>query len=372
MPRVTAQTSADQFRYRAKKALKAGNDFQARGAENKAILAELKAEIEAGHKELELTASRGKRKLTTATDTGIAAINSAVESGLRRLRKRRAGTGSKPAAVPPAVPAVPELALPAVSELALVPVLASVPALAVHSRNLTKSLWATARLALNTPKLPPVAFHSFTAREEMKKANVIDAARRYAELHGMTIGVVADWFRDGVNMYLNPYRYEQEFEVEKEKARLSAEALFVHQRKKCSVCLSWYHGMYGKPPGCPNHPSYLDPEVALNIEARLRDSLLLAAATYAVKREEERPQYEANWAAERERAGALQLAAEELAAEKRLTVSLAAAKAIADECRKCASCNDADWMMGSYCRVHERRHAEVYASLIEAQLSLCN
>jgi hypothetical protein len=366
MPRVTPQTVDERFRSRAKKALSAGKDFQARGEHNQALLEEIRAEIEAGHKELELTTSRCKRKLTTATDTGVAAINSAVASGLRRLKRRR------PAAVPPAVPAVPELALPVVSELALVPVLALVPALALPSLKLTKSLWAGARLALNAPKPPPVAFNSFTAREEMKKTNVIDAAHRYAEKHGMTIGVVANWFRDGVDMYLSPYRYEQEFEVEKEKARLSAEALFVRQRKKCSDCRNWYHGMYGKPPGCPKHPSFLDPEVALNIEARLRDPLLLAAATYAVKREEERPQQEADWEAERERAGALQLAAEERAAEKRIPVRRAAAKAIADECRTCASCNDADWMMGSYCEVHERRHAEVYASLIETQLSLCN
>ncbi len=354
MPRVTPQTVDERFRSRAKKALSAGKDFQARGVHNQALLEEIRAEIEAGHKELELTTSRCKRKLTAATDAGLTAIRSEVANGMRRLKRRTPGTGStKPLAlVPPAL--VPELALVPVA-LALVP-----------SLKLTKSLWAAARLSLNAPKPPPAPFDFYTAREEMKKANVIDAARRYAELHGMTIGVVADWFRFGVDMYLSPDLYAQEFEVQKEKARLSAEELFVRQRKKCSDCRNWYHGMYGKPPGCPKHPSFLDPEVAIQIEARLRDPFLLAAAAYAVKLEEERPQLEADREAERQRKRELRMAEEARVKENSVTVRRAVTQAIAGECRTCASCNDADWMMGSYCEVHERRHAEVYASLIES------
>jgi predicted metal-binding protein len=381
MPRVTPQTVDERFRSRAKKALSAGKDFQARGVHNQAILEEIRAEIEAGRKELELTTSRCKRKLTAATDAGLTAIRSEVASGMRRLKRRTPGTGSKPLALVPAALVPPALVPPALPELALVPValalvpvaLALVPvALAlVPSRKLTKSLWAAARLSLNAPKLPPVPFDFYTAREEMKKANVIDAAHRYAELHGMTIGVVADWFRYGVNLYFRQDLYAQEFEVQKEKARLLSEEVVVPQRKKCSECRMRCH-KYGKVIGCVRHRSDLDPKVALGIEARLRDPFLLAAATYAVKREEERPQWEAEREAERERIGALQLVEEKRTVEKSSTVRLAAAKVIAGECRTCASCNEADWMMGSYCEVHERRHAEVYASLIESQPSLCN
>jgi predicted metal-binding protein len=360
MPRVTPQTVDERFRSRAKKALSAGKDFQARGVHNQAILEEIRAEIEAGRKELELTTSRCKRKLTAATDAGLTAIRSEVANGMRRLKRRRTpGTGStKPLALVPAA-LVPELALVPVA-LALVP-----------SRKLTKSLWAAARLSLNAPKPPPAPFDFYTARDEMKKANVIDAAHRYAELHGMTIGVVADWFRYGVNLHLSRDLYAQEFEVQKEKARLLSEEVVVPQRKKCSECRMRCH-KYGNVIGCARHRSDLDPKVALGIEARLRDPFLLAAATYAVKREEERPQWEAEREAERERIGALQLVEEKRTVEKSSTVRLAAAKVIAGECRTCASCNDADWMMGSYCEVHERRHAEVYASLIESQPSLCN
>ena len=47
MTRVAPQTAEEQFRSRAKKALAAGKDFQARSAENKAILVEIRAETEA-------------------------------------------------------------------------------------------------------------------------------------------------------------------------------------------------------------------------------------------------------------------------------------------------------------------------------------
>jgi hypothetical protein len=343
-------TAEEQFRSRAKKALSAGKDFQARSVHNKAILAEIKAEIEAGHKELELTTSRCKRKLSAATDAGITAIRSEVESGMRRLQRKSRPSGTA-----------------STEPLALVPV--SAPS----ARKLTLSLWAGARLALRAPKplptpLPtPKPFVFDTAWTELHKANVVEAAKRYAALHGMTLGVVANWFEDGVSWYFRQAGFREELEAQTEQARRSAEEIFAPQRKKCRDCRRFGHGRYWSALGCAIHSSILDPRVSLGVEAQLRDKYLIDAATFAVEREETHTRQRA----ERLHLWELRQVEERREAEKYSSVGIAAAKAITEECRACGPCNELDWMMGTRCDAHERRHAEVCASMMASQLRLC-
>jgi hypothetical protein len=237
------------------------------------------------------------------------------------------------------------------------------------SRKKTKSLWAAARMALRAPlpKPLPAPFVFDTAWLELHKANVDEAAKRYAALHGLTIGVVTSWFADGVYRYFSQDSFDEELKAQKEQARRLAEEVFVPQRKKCRDCRRFGHGKYGSALGCALHPSILDPRAALGIEAQLRDPFLLAAATFAVEREEMHQQQQA----ERLRLWELGQVEEKREAEKYSSVGIAAAKAIAEECRACSPCNALDWMMGSRCDVHERRHAAVCASMIVSQLRLC-
>ena len=246
--------------------------------------------------------------------------------------------------------------------------LALVPVSAPSARKLTISLWAGARLALRTPPLPtPVPFVFETAWLELRNANVVEAAKRYAALNGMTLGVVANWFDDGVSSYFRQTGFREELEAQTEQARRSAEEIFAPQRKKRRDCRRFGHGKYGSALGCAMHSSILDPRVALGVEAQLRDKYLLDAATFAVARQERNMKEKA----ERLRLWELQQVEEERTVETRSGVGIAAAKAVAEECRACGPCNELDWMMGTRCGVHECRYEEVCASMMTAQLRLC-
>jgi hypothetical protein len=343
MPRNA--TAEEQFRSRARKALTAGKDFKARSAENKAILVEIRAEIEAGHKELELTTTRCKRKLSVATDAGISAIRSEVESGLQRLRRSRASSDAV-APVPVPVPAPVKLKL---------------------------RLWAGARLVLRTPKWktptppPPAPFVFDTAWLELHASNVLEAATRYAVQRGMTIGVVAGWFESGVALYFRKELFQDELAELVSEARRAAEEIFIPQRKACKECRRYYHGKYGGAVGCALHSSILDPRVVLGVEAKLRDRHLLDAAAFAVARHVAIEEEEV----ERLRLCRRQQVEEERTLETHSGVEIVAAQAVAEECRACGPCNELDWMMGSRCEVHESRYEEVCASMLSKQRRLC-
>ena len=97
-------TAADQFRVRARKALERGESFVARGEVNKAILEEVRAELQqevaAGRKSVQSAASAGKKKVEAAGEDWVKRIQLAGEEALhkvKRARKDKSARGSSEA-----------------------------------------------------------------------------------------------------------------------------------------------------------------------------------------------------------------------------------------------------------------------------------
>ena len=113
---MVSGTAEQQFRARARRALKADKTFSARGAVNTAILEEVRAEVAAGTNHVRASAASGVKRIKSHTARGVQQITEVKDAALREI-----ASAKRQCLDPMAPPAAPVLEPASDLELSIAP-----------------------------------------------------------------------------------------------------------------------------------------------------------------------------------------------------------------------------------------------------------
>ena len=325
---MVSGTAEEQFRYHARRALEAGDDYTARGAKNKAILEEIRAEIAAGKKTLQTSVASGVKRVKTTVEHGVQQITDAKEAALRELRaEQESATASADSTAAPSAP----LALADVEsdeeecDLSETPPSDPRDLEEWNREKEQKRKWEAER----------------PAREAAEKARRVEeeaqrAARKLAVLQALPAPPeqMPEWFQFNVQRFYGQRRFMDHLRKRQRPLYEVVEEQMMQTRKKCRQCREdgFKSRGFARSYSCQEHWQLADPPASelAAIEEQLRDEFAGDAAQAALdmKREDDERQERQRAAEEtaRVRAAALEATCKD------------ACMSLAPTCANCSEC----------------------------------